>query len=178
MARQSGPHPPRREIGSPPTEPRWATVLRWTLGVLMLWAAVSKLANLTGFLGAIYAYDLPLPRGFLKLIAVILPWVELLCGLSLVSRVWTDSALAMTGGLMAVFILATGQAWARGLKISCGCFNLKIFGFTDEQGGLVQFLESPAFAFFRNLALLVIALQLLRLSLAELKRASDKPLAQ
>ena len=62
----------------------------------MLWAAVSKLANLTGFLGAIYAYDLPLPRGFLKLIAVILPWVELLCGLSLVSRVWTDSALAMT----------------------------------------------------------------------------------
>jgi hypothetical protein len=67
--------------------------------------------------------------------------------------------------LMVLFVIATGQAWARGLDIACGCFNLKIFGLNESAPGLVRFLESVAFAFFRNLLLAGLAGFLLRQSL-------------
>ena len=143
------------------------TALRWLLGALMLWAAVSKLAEPTDFLGSIYAYDLPLPRALLQLVAVVLPWLELLCGLLLIANVWSETALVTLIGLLAVFVLATGQAWARGLEISCGCFNLQIFG-ADSSSRLVKFIESAGFAFFRNLVLVLLAFLLLRKRLGEL----------
>jgi len=146
---------------------QWWTALRWLLGALMLWAAVSKLAQPQDFLTSINAYDLPLPRSLLQLVAVVLPWLELLCGLLLIANVWSETALATMIGLLAVFVLATGQAWARGLDISCGCFNLKIFG-ADASAGLVKFVESPGFAFFRNLILVLLAFALLRRRLAEI----------
>lgn len=143
----------------------WWTALRWLLGGLMLWAAVSKLAQPTEFLGSIYAYDLPLPRTLQQLVAVVLPWLELLCGLLLIANQWSETALATLIGLLAVFVLATGQAWARGLEISCGCFNLEIFG-ADSTSKLLKFIESAGFAFFRNLILVLVAFALLRRRLA------------
>ena len=135
------------------------------LGVLMLWAAISKLANPTDFLGSIYAYQLPLPKGLLQATAVVLPWLELLCGLLLVAGLWVETALILITGLLAVFVLATGQAWMRGLEIGCGCFSLKILGLSGDLSGVERFLESVAFAFFRNLALLTLAAFLLRKTL-------------
>jgi len=140
----------------------WPTALRGLLGVLLLWAAVSKLANLTDFLASLYAYKLPLPRTFLQLVAVMLPWVELLCGLALLGNVWTESVLVLAAGLFAVFVLATGQAWARGLDISCGCFSLKTIGLETPTDGGVPFYESAPFAFFRALMLTMLAGFLLR----------------
>jgi putative oxidoreductase len=139
--------------------------LRWLLGVLLLWAAVSKLANPTEFLGSIYAYQLPLPRTLFQAAAVMLPWVELLCGLLLLAGFWRQTALLIVTGLMVWFVIATGQAWLRGLDIACGCFNLKIFGLNESAPGLVRWLESVAFAFFRNLLLAGLAGFLLRQSL-------------
>jgi putative oxidoreductase len=133
------------------------TFLRGLLGVLLLWAAVSKLANPTEFLGSIYGYELPLPRGLLQTAAVVLPWVELLCGLMLLTGFGVAAALLLAVAMMIVFVFATGQAWLRGLDISCGCFNLKIFGISEQWPGFVKFLESVAFAFFRNLALTALA---------------------
>jgi putative oxidoreductase len=142
-------------------------LLRQLLGILLLWAAVSKLANPTEFLGSVYAYQLPLPRGFLQAAAVVLPWVELLVGLLLLAGFWPQTALLIVAALMGLFVLATGQAWLRGLDISCGCFNLKVFGLTEAMPGLVRFLESVAFAFFRNLFLAVLAGWLLRNNLSQ-----------
>jgi putative oxidoreductase len=147
------------------------TGLRWFLGLLMLWAAVSKLGNPTDFLGSIYAYDRPFPRSLIQVVAVVLPWVELLCGLLLLSNQWTESALACVSALMAVFVLATGQAWLRQLEISCGCFNLQLLGIA-EGSGIARFVESVGFAFFRNLVLTGMAVFLLRERLSELQPAS------
>lgn len=137
-------------------------LLRGLLGVLLLWAAVSKLANPTEFLGSIYAYNLPLPQALLKTTAIVLPWVELLCGLLLLAGFWSQTALLIVTGLLVGFVIATGQAWVRGIDIACGCFNLKIFGLTDHFPGLGRFLESVSFAFFRNLLLTGLAGFLLR----------------
>lgn len=141
---------------------------RWLLGLLMLWAAVSKLAAPTEFLGSIYAYRLPLPQAWLQVLAVSLPWVELLCGLALITNVWSESVLVLVLGLFVVFVLATGQAWMRGLDISCGCFDLSVLGVSKTSAGALHFLESPAFAFFRAVLLAVLAGFLLRRRLAEL----------
>jgi len=126
--------------------------IRWLLGLLFIWAALSKLANPTDFLGSILAYEMPLPEVLVRLTAVALPWIELLCGLALLANFWTESALALMFLLFSVFIVATGSAWARGLDISCGCFDLSIIGIS-ARSDTMKFLESARFAFFRNLLL-------------------------
>lgn len=143
------------------------TTLRWLLGGLMLWAAVSKLAAPTEFLGAIYSYKLPLPQAWLQGAAVVLPWLELLCGLALIADKWTESALSLVLVLCVIFVLATGQAWLRGLDISCGCLDFKILGVAKPADGAISFFESAAFAFFRAILLVAITSWLLRHQLSE-----------
>ncbi len=137
-------------------QPQVRRGLQVAVGVLLLWAAVSKIGNPTKFLGDVLAYRVPLPRLILSFVAAVLPWVELLCGVLLLTGSWLEAALGLALGLFGVFLAATGQAWWRGLQISCGCFDLKLLGFSAESG-LVRFLESPGFAFFRNLFLVSLA---------------------
>ena len=98
-------------------------VVRVLLGVLLLWAGGAKLAEPKLFFFTLLEYRLPLPDGALRFVAVMLPWLELLCGAFLVTDTWAGSVRALTAGLCAVFIVATAQAWLRGLEISCGCFG-------------------------------------------------------
>jgi putative oxidoreductase len=133
-------------------------IIRFVLGVLLLWAAIGKLADLQAFYVSILAYQLPLPGVLPKSAAVILPWVELLCGLLLVQQSkWDTAALALAGGLFALFTLATAQAWLRGLDISCGCFDLDLIGLSP-----IAFLDSTGFAFFRALVLFNLSAGILR----------------
>jgi uncharacterized membrane protein YphA (DoxX/SURF4 family) len=135
--------------------------LRWAVGLLLVWASLSKLANLHEFYVSIVAYRMPLPDTMLRLTAIILPWLELLCGLLLLGKIWPRAALVWAMMMFAVFVFATGQAWARGLDIACGCFNLQAFGL-GEGGGkwLVNLVESVGFAFLRALLLLLGAVWL------------------
>jgi len=135
-------------------------LLRWMLGLILLWAAVSKLANLQDFYAALLGYQLPLPAGFLRGVAVALPWLELLCGLAFLGNVWREAALFWSMLLFVGFTLATGQAWARGLEISCGCLDLGLLGLKGGNGqasSIAKIFESVAFAFFRALLLTAVA---------------------
>jgi len=138
-------------------------LVRWILGGLLVWAALSKLANLQDFYIDIAAYQMPLPGVALRLAAMILPWLELLCGLLLLGRIWTRAALVWSLVMFGVFVIATGQAWARGLDISCGCFNLRAFGLDAGTGkSFIKFVESVGFAFVRASLLFLGAVYLLR----------------
>jgi len=130
-------------------------VLRWLLALLLIWAALSKLRDVSSFLATLYAYDLPMPRTLLKVVAIALPFVELFCGIMLLIDLWSETALVVTLAMMVVFLAATGQAWARDLQISCGCFDLKMLGI-KLSSSTAKFLESAHFAFFRNIALTAI----------------------
>jgi putative oxidoreductase len=148
---------------SHPRESRLKKLVRWTLGALLVWAALSKIANLQDFYINIAAYQLPLPGALLRLAAMTLPWLELLCGLLLLAGVWTRAALVWAMVLFGVFVLATGQAWARGLQISCGCFNLGAFGLdTPGSKAFVEWVESVGFAFGRAVLLLLGAVYVFR----------------
>jgi uncharacterized membrane protein YphA (DoxX/SURF4 family) len=133
-------------------------VLRWLLAVLLVWAALGKIANLQEFHANVAAYRLPLPAAMIRLAVMVVPWLELLCGVLLVAGTMRRAALLCTVGLCAIFVLATGQAWARGLEISCGCFKLDFLG----EGAAKQVLESVQFAFGRAVLLLAAAVWLLR----------------
>ena len=132
--------------------------VRWILGLLLVWAAIPKLGNLQDFYASLLAYQLPFPDGLLRLTAVTLPWLELLCGLMLLTSVAIPIALLWSVVLFAVFTLATGQAWMRGLEISCGCLDFGWLGLQELQPAI----ESVRFAFFRALLLAAGALYLWR----------------
>ena len=46
-----------------------------------------------------------------------------MAGLALLYRPYRRTAAWVLFGLSVMFILALGQAWGRGLDISCGCFG-------------------------------------------------------
>ena len=126
--------------------------IRWLLGLLFIWAAVSKLGNPHSFYTSLLDYDLPLPDELLKLTAIVLPWVELFCGLALLANFWTESSLCVMLVLFLVFTVATLSAWARGLDISCACFDLEAVGIKPGSS-TAAFIDSVRFAFFRNIIL-------------------------
>ena len=64
-----------------------------------------------------------MPRIVSDLIAVYLPWLEVLAGLALILRRLPLGALLAITGMTLVFMAALTSAWARGLDISCGCFG-------------------------------------------------------
>lgn len=105
-----------------------ATALRWLVAALLLLGGLGKLAQPTQFLTQIFAYDLPLPEVLARLVAVVLPWLEVLVGVALLTRQWRTGALWWSLVLFSVFAVATGQAWVRGLDISCGCFDVGKLG--------------------------------------------------
>jgi putative oxidoreductase len=56
-------------------------------------------------------------------LAFYLPWLEISCGLALILRRLYLGGLSILTGLVAVFLVATIAAKARGLDITCGCFG-------------------------------------------------------
>jgi uncharacterized membrane protein YphA (DoxX/SURF4 family) len=58
-----------------------------------------------------------------NLMAMTLPWIELVAGLCLVSSIRPRAGAAVATLLSVVFLIAVGVAMARGLDIECGCFG-------------------------------------------------------
>jgi putative oxidoreductase len=138
-----------------------ATVLRWMLALVLIWAALGKIANPHEFHTAILAYRIPLPEVLSRTAAIIIPWLELLCGLILAANFRRHAALFWAFALFASFTIITGQAWARGLQIHCGCFDLRILGLTKDSS-ISTALESPLFAVIRAAVLATLAFFLIR----------------
>ena len=56
-------------------------------------------------------------------LAFYLPWLEILCGLALITGWLRAGAVALLTGLTVIFIGATIAAKARGIDLDCGCFG-------------------------------------------------------
>jgi uncharacterized membrane protein YphA (DoxX/SURF4 family) len=110
---------------------RWSRILtlilRIILGAIFIYAAIGKIADPSQFANDIAAYRL-LPLYLVNIIALILPYLEILAGLGLVLGVWLDACIAIVLALIAIFIFAAGSAMLRGLNIECGCFTLSSNG--------------------------------------------------
>jgi uncharacterized membrane protein YphA (DoxX/SURF4 family) len=99
-----------------------ALLVRLGLAAVALAAALPKFANLRGSRKSVAAYQL-FPPELDRLIAVGLPVLELVVAVLLVTGLMTRYAAALFGAMLVAFIAGIASAWARGLKIACGCFD-------------------------------------------------------
>jgi uncharacterized membrane protein YphA (DoxX/SURF4 family) len=100
------------------------------LGAIFVYASLDKIAHPADFARIIYHYQILGPNQWLgplpaNLLAVTLPWVEVLAGLLLISGAWRREAAAVVSGLLVMFIVAVGWALFQGIDIeNCGCFSV------------------------------------------------------
>ncbi len=117
------------------------------LGGTFLYAGLLKLWDPGAFLVDVRSFQL-VPDPWAAWLAMGLPWLEVLAALAVLVGVGRAGGLLCLSGMLVAFLAGAGQAWARGLDISCGCFGSK---------GTTNYYE----LFARNLLLLAAALCLL-----------------
>lgn len=104
--------------------PRLHLILRLFLGLYFVYASLDKIADPGGFARIVYQWQVlgPIPS---NLVAVTLPWVELVAGLLLIVGVWRRDAAAMVALMLVAFLAAAGLVLARGIDVeNCGCTSV------------------------------------------------------
>jgi len=126
-------------------------ILLLILAGVFLYAGISKILDPKGLVTAIETYRI-LPYSLSVLLALWLPWVEILSALALLHHRTRPGALLLSSGLYLLFLFGILQAWTRGLNIQCGCFG------SDASGETSFYLLLVA----RDMVLLGMALWLLK----------------
>lgn len=129
------------------THPRGALAARVVLGCVFLVASLDKIIHPELFARAVYNYQL-LPEVAVNVVALWIPWLELVAGLFLLLGFWVRGSVLLLIGLLLVFVGALGFNLARGLDVACGCFST-----TSKD-------PATAFTLLRDSLFLVVALYL------------------
>ena len=129
--------------------PVLSLAFRVILGSLFLYAGIAKIVDPMGFSLSIYNYKL-LPDGLINVAAILLPWLEVIVGGSLLLGIGTAGGALIATALFSIFAGALTINLIRGLDIACGCFS------TAASGGSIS-----GFYLFRDLSLLLMSIQIL-----------------
>ena len=105
-----------------PTARRAAQIVA---GLIFLASALAKIADLPAFAVSIHNFRLEpiVPMVATNLLAMTIPWIELVAGLALVGGVRPRAGAIVYTVLLSVFTLGVVAAMARGLSFDCGCFG-------------------------------------------------------
>ena len=120
---------------------------RWILGVTFVYASYNKILAPAVFAKIIYGYDL-FPALFINLIAIIVPFLELVAGFALIIGFYPRSAALIVNAMLLVFITALSINLIRGHEFDCGCFSINSSGQGTFTGPLI----------FRDFVLLALGL--------------------
>ncbi|HWC65277.1 MAG TPA: MauE/DoxX family redox-associated membrane protein [Thermoanaerobaculia bacterium] len=129
---------------------------RLILGAVFIVAAGPKIMDPPGFAHMIANYRL-FPVALVHAAALVLPWVEMLCGLALVSGVFWRTAAKLVSALLVVFILAIGANLARDRAVNCGCFDVHAAAKTHA-----ELIAEMRWVLVRDAALLAVGVLVLR----------------
>lgn len=97
-------------------------VLRIVIGVVFVYAAIPKIISPGEFYLNILGYDL-IGGQIARIIALWIPWLELLGGLGVIFGVWYLVNLRIVQGLLSGFIILLVVTLVRGIQTECGCFG-------------------------------------------------------
>ncbi|MCX8160235.1 MAG: DoxX family membrane protein [Candidatus Saccharicenans sp.] len=97
-------------------------LLRFIVGGVFIWAAVTKIADPLAFAQDVRNYRL-VGQALSFLTAIILPWVELIAGICLIIGIFPRSAALMISVLLLFFIILVAVTMLRGIDVDCGCFG-------------------------------------------------------
>lgn len=95
-------------------------IARILIGGILIYASIDKIYDPGGFARAIDNYHI-IPFGFENIMAIILPWLELIVGLCLIFGLFIDGAAFLVIVMMVIFISAITFAILSGYNIECGC---------------------------------------------------------
>ena len=123
-------------------------IARILIGGILIYASVNKIADPGGFARAIDNYHL-IPFGLENIMAIVLPWLELIVGICLIFGLFIDGAAFLVIVMMVIFIVAITFAILSGYNIECGC-GLK----PGELVGVQKIIE--------NLTYLILAWMILK----------------
>ena len=133
--------------------------LRVALGLLFLWAALSKVPDLAAFAQDVANYR-TIPPALVPYAAAAVVGIEIVTGIALVTGIATRPAAILASILLVAFTAFLAQALLRGIDLRCGCFG------TNEPASWWTVL--------RDLLLLVAALAVARLG--QRRPRQDSPL--
>ena len=108
-------HPAHAVVGVP---------LRVILGVVFVYASWYKLAMPNDFAVSIAMYEM-VPLWLINVMAITLPAIELVVGVTLILGLWTRASVAVINAMLVMFIIAIAYVvYIRGLaEFGCGCFS-------------------------------------------------------
>ena len=113
-------------------------IFRMILGVVLIYASYDKILNPTGFSDNIHNFHIT-PAAVENLVALIIPWLELIVGVFLIFGVFLEGSTSITIGLLTLFIFILSQAVFRGIDVHCGCFKTEAdAGVTDLRFELIK----------------------------------------
>lgn len=99
-----------------------AWLLRMAVGCLLLYASADKILHPQDFAAIVKDYRL-LPDSLVNIVALWLPWFELVLGFCLFADWWRHGALFLATALLAAFWVALIVNYFRGIDVNCGCFS-------------------------------------------------------
>ena len=98
--------------------------LRLILGLTFVWASWHKILAPDQFARILYGYGV-FPGAAINLMAIAVPFVELIAGLCLISGLYKRSGLLLINAMLLVFILIISFNLIRGHQFDCGCFSFE-----------------------------------------------------
>ncbi len=96
--------------------------VRLAVGGIFIYASLYKIIDPGTFAKSIWYYHLA-PGSLINLMALILPWVELLCGIGLIVGVFYEGSVVLVNVMTMMFIFVLSTTIVRGIDIDCGCFK-------------------------------------------------------
>ena len=122
---------------------------RWILGLTFIYASFHKIISPADFAKIVYGYSL-FPESLINLIAIMIPFLELIAGLALIIGFYPRSAAIIINGLLLAFIVVLSINLVRGHQFDCGCFSAGQNGYSS----------SPKVTLIRDIVYLAFGLQI------------------
>nr|WP_319394791.1 MauE/DoxX family redox-associated membrane protein [uncultured Desulfobacter sp.] len=97
--------------------------LRLFLGGTFIFASWHKIVSPDQFAVILYGYDV-FPHQIINVLAIVMPFVELVCGISLITGLMKRSGLLLINAMLVCFIFLIAFNLIRGHQFDCGCFSL------------------------------------------------------
>lgn len=128
-------------------------VLRLFIGGLFIFSSIHKIVDPFGFAVIVNRYQLT-PGYLVNFVAIVMPYVELFCGLAVFFGIWRLGALFLIQVLLVFFSILIGINIIRGIEFTCGCFSNSL---------IPTFFELPGVALVRDIILVAMGFYLFKL---------------
>lgn len=112
----------------PPKDLGWQTrALEWGLrlflGSTFIFASWHKIVSPDQFAVILYGYAV-FPHQIINVLAIVIPFVEFVCGACVITGVLKRSGLLLINAMLVSFIILISFNLIRGHEFDCGCFSL------------------------------------------------------